>query len=166
MGDRTASISSRLAERGAETLALFRDLSADQWQAQVYEPGPAWDLRQVLCHFLSAERSFLQLFENVLGGGSGTPEDFDIDRFNAAQVGEMDDFSPKALLDQFEEARAAMVAFVARLTDADLDREGRHPYFGVDKIEKWMKLVYRHNMIHERDIRKALETGQPIPPSE
>jgi hypothetical protein len=26
-----------------------------------------------------------------------------------------------------------------------------------------LKLVYRHNMLHERDVRKALETGQPVP---
>ena len=25
-----------------------------------------------------------------------------------------------------------------------------------------LKLVYRHNMLHERDVRKALETGQPV----
>jgi hypothetical protein len=49
-----------------------------------------------------------------------------------------------------------MAALVEGLNDADLDREGRHPFFGVDRVEKFAKLVYRHNMLHERDVRRAL----------
>ncbi len=26
-----------------------------------------------------------------------------------------------------------------------------------------LKLIYRHNMIHLRDLRKALATGDPVP---
>jgi hypothetical protein len=47
------------------------------------------------------------------------------------------------------------------MSDEDLGREGRHPWLGWDKIGKFLKLVYRHNMIHQRDMRRALEEGQP-----
>jgi hypothetical protein len=57
-------------------------------------------------------------------------------------------------------ARQAMVALVEGMDDADLEREGRHPFFGVGKMEQFLKLVYRHNMIHERDVRKALDAVQ------
>lgn len=156
MGDRTTTIVTRLTERGAESAAFFRSLTPAQWRTRIYADGPQWDARQVLCHFVSAERAYLRIFEDVLQGGPGAPPDFDIDRFNAHEVAQMEALTPQELIAQFEAARAATVAFVWRLEDADLDREGRHPFFGVDRLEKFLKLIYRHNMLHERDIRRAL----------
>lgn len=157
MPDQVKQIARRLQEKGAETVAFFRGLAPEDWEKRVYTEGTRWDVRRVLCHFVSAERSFLRLFEDIMAGGEGTPEDFDLDRFNESQVAKMDGLSPEELIRRFEEARAAMVAFVEGLSEADLEREGRHPFFGMDRLEKFLKLVYRHNMIHERDVRRALE---------
>jgi len=55
------------------------------------------------------------------------------------------------------------VNLVRGMSEADFDRIGRHPWFGRVPLENMLKLIYRHNMLHERDIRKALETGQPVP---
>jgi hypothetical protein len=63
---------------------------------------------------------------------------------------------------RFTAARAATVALVRGMQDSDLDRIGRHPWFGNVPLEQMLKLVYRHNMLHERDTRKAIETGQPV----
>lgn len=157
MGERTAAIIARLMEKGRETATFFRSLTPEQWRTRIYSDGPQWDTRQVLCHFVSAERAYRRIFEDVMRGGEGAPEGFDIDRFNAHEVGRMDSLTPQELIAQFEAARAAVVAFVRRLDDADLDREGRHPFFGVDRLEKFLKLIYRHNMLHERDVRRVLE---------
>ena len=48
------------------------------------------------------------------------------------------------------------------LADADLDRQGRHPFLGITAVEAMLKLLYRHTMLHERDTRKAIETGAPL----
>jgi hypothetical protein len=122
----------------------------------VYTEGTDWTPREVMCHFVSAERAFLRIFQDVAAGGEGAPEDLDINEFNEGEVAGMADESPRALLEQFREARAALIAFMQTLDDADLDRQGRHPWFGFDKMEKFTKLVYRHNMIHQRDIRRTL----------
>jgi uncharacterized damage-inducible protein DinB len=151
VSDRTDHIAGRLRQKGADTAAFFRALPPGAWAAPVYTDGMAWDARQVLCHFVAAEREFIRLFEDVLDGGEGTPEGFDLDAFNERTVAEMDD-----LIAAFEAVRAEMAALVEGLDDADLDREGRHPFFGVDRVEKFAKLIYRHNMLHERDIRRAL----------
>ena len=51
-----------------------------------------------------------------------------------------------------------LAKFAATARDeTDLDREGRHPFFGPSALEKLLKLVYRHNMLHLRDIRHALK---------
>lgn len=156
MADRLNTIIERLRDKGAETLAFFEALAPDEWEIVVYTEGTDWTPREVMCHFVSAERAFLRIFEDVAAGGEGAPEGLDIDAFNEGEVAGMADESPPALLAQFRAARAATVAFLQTLTDADLDREGRHPWFGFDKIEKFVKLTYRHNMIHQRDIRRTL----------
>ncbi len=156
MGDRVDPIVSRLKSKAEETVVFFNALAPDEWEAQVYTDGAEWCVREVLGHFVSAERSLLLMFKDVMRGGEGAPADFDIDRFNKSQVGKLADLTPADLLRQFEAARAQTVDFVSGLDDADLDRVGRHPWFGFDRMEKFLKLLYRHNMLHERDIRRAL----------
>ncbi len=166
MGEKTADIIRRLAEKGAETRAYFGGLRDDQWGQQVYTTGPAWDVRQVLCHFVSAESSFPRLFEAAMAGDRSVPDAFDIDAFNAREVAAMADLPPAELLTRFAAVRAGTIRFLEGIEDADLEREAWHPWFGWDKLDKFLKLVYRHNMLHERDVRRALESGQPVEPSE
>jgi hypothetical protein len=156
MGERIDPIVARLREQGAETAAFFRSLGPDDWIIRVYDDGPRWDVRQVLCHFVSAEIMYMFYLRREFEGQEGVPDDFSIDHFNAEDVARLDGIPPEDLLARFEQARAETIGFVAQLDDADLDREGRHPFFGRDKVEKFLKLIYRHNMIHERDVRRAL----------
>ena len=51
----------------------------------VYEGDPGWTVQQVLAHFIAIERAMQWLFKDILVGGPGSPEDFDIDRFNPTQ---------------------------------------------------------------------------------
>lgn len=157
MGEKIDQLTARLTEKGAETAAFFRSLQPDDWEQQIYTEGTQWQVKQVMAHFVSAERSFKWLFADVVAGGEGSPEGMDIDTFNEAEVARLNDTPPDVLITQFEQARAALVDFMRGLEDADLERTGRHPWFGVEKMEKFVKLVYRHNMIHERDVRRALE---------
>jgi uncharacterized protein (TIGR03083 family) len=161
MGQRTEQIVRRMTEEGQKSLTFFRSLKPDDWLAQVYTEGTRWTVRQVLCHFVSAERAFERYGRDIVNGGEGAPEDFVIDEFNEREVAAMANTSNLELLAQFEQARRATIDLVISMTDEDLQREGRHPWFGWNKIDKFLKLVYRHNMIHQRDIRRALEGGQP-----
>lgn len=164
MADRIPSLVNRLREKGAQSAAFFRALRPADWERAVYSEGAAWNARQVLCHFVAAERAFLPLFEDVLAGGAGAPEGFDLDRFNESQVRKLDALPPEDLIRQFEAARADLVALVAGMQESDLDRVGRHPWLGVDRLEAFARLIYRHNMLHERDIRRALGgASQPRP---
>ena len=166
MGEKTRDIHKRLKEKGEESLAYFRSLPAEDWSKQVYDSGAEWDVRQVLCHFVSAEANFEAIFDAAMRGDKNTPDDFNIDEFNLREVGKMGAMTPDDLLRQFEQVRTGTLAFLERIDDSDLEREAWHPWFGWDKLEKFLKLVYRHNMLHERDVRRALELGVPIPPSD
>ena len=162
MGQRTDQIVRRMTDEGRKSLAFFGSLKPEDWAATVYAEGGRWTVRQVLCHFVSAERAFERNGRDILNGGEGAPEDFVIDEFNAREVASMADASPEELLTQFAQAREATLALVASMSDEELKHEGRHPWFGWDKMGKFLKLVYRHNMIHQRDVRRALKGGQPV----
>jgi hypothetical protein len=163
MPGRQDLILKRLQEEGRKSAEYFRALSDADLGQVVYTSGPRWRARDVLAHFVSAEQTLLFYGREVLAGGSGAPEDFVIDDFNAIEVAGLRDVATSDLVMQFEAARAATTNMVAGMADADFDRIGRHPWFGRVPMEQMLKLVYRHNMLHERDVRRALETGQPVP---
>jgi len=156
MSERAAQIAARLAEQGAETTTFFRSLSPAQWEKPIYAGPPMWTPRHLLAHFLSAEQTYLKMIREVLDGGQGMPEGFDIDAFNARETAALEGLSRDELLAQFEAARAGVIALVRSMSDADLDREARHPFMGWDRVEKFLKLIYRHTMIHQRDMRRVL----------
>lgn len=163
MSTRQELLVKRLQEEGRKTAAYFRSLGPADFGQQVYLTGPCWRVRDVLAHFVSAEQTLTFYGRQVLAGGEGAPEGFVIDEFNATQVAGLRDAAPEDLVGQFEAARGATVAMAAGMRDDDLDRIGRHPWFGQVSLEQMLKLVYRHNMLHERDVRKALESAQPVP---
>ena len=165
MSDRQELILKRLQDEGQKTASYFQGLDDQAYTQQVYDTGPGWRVRDVLAHFVSAEDTLAFYGRQILAGGEGAPEDFVIDEYNAAQVGALKDAAPARLVEQFVAARARTAEIVRGMADSDFDRVGRHPWFGMVPLENMLKLVYRHNMLHERDIRKALEIGQPVPPS-
>lgn len=158
-------IVAQLHERGQATAGFFRALEHNQRTQQVYSTGDQWQAQHLLAHFVIAEREFTRFGYEILAGGEGAPEGFDIDGFNATSVPALMAELPafEALLAAFEDARARTIVMVETCSDADLDREGRHPFFGWLPLEKLFKFIYRHNMIHERDIKRALSTGEPVP---
>jgi hypothetical protein len=164
MPNRQELILKRLQDEGQKTAAYFRTLGEPDFAQVVYTTGPQWRARDVLAHFVSAEQTLLLYARQVLAGGSGAPDDFVIDDFNAIEVAGLRAARVEVLIEQFEAARADTASMVAGMADADFDRVGRHPWFGRVPMEQMLKLVYRHNMLHERDVRRALETGQPLPP--
>lgn len=163
MSNRQDVILKRLQDEADKTIAFFQALQAADFAQAVYTTGPCWMVRDVLAHFVSAEQTFAFYGRQILAGGEGAPEDFVIDEYNAAQVAALGSRSPDDLIQQFAAARAATVDLVRGMLEADFDRVGRHPWFGKAPLGNMIKLIYRHTMLHERDIRRALESGQPVP---
>jgi uncharacterized protein (TIGR03083 family) len=162
MSEEFLRIKRRLSENGHKTLTYFETLEPEHWQQQVYTTGSCWSVRHVLAHFACTERALVRLMQDSLGGGSGVPADFDIDAFNEREVAAREERPREQLIEDFRQARAASVSFVEGLSPEDLPRRAGHPWFGEMQVRDMLKLMYRHNMIHLRDVRKALETAQPV----
>jgi uncharacterized protein (TIGR03083 family) len=159
MSDRHALIQKRLRDEGEKLLAVFEGLTPEQWQIVIYTDGMTWTIKDLLAHQISAEGEFQFYGRDVLNGGEGAPEGFDLNAFNNREVAAKADRTPEQLLADFRSMRQASIDFVAAIRDDQFALQGRHPFFGMMTIEDLFKLIYRHNMMHARDIRKALEPG-------
>ena len=156
MTDTPQFLQERLLSEAEKTLAFFDQLPEESWQQIIYTEGAAWTVRQVLAHFVAAEDGIRRLIENILAGGEGSPQDFQLDTYNERKVAALGEVTPAELRLQFKANRQRSAGLVAGLSQADLEKTGRHPWLGTASLAEMIKLLYRHNQIHLRDIRKAL----------
>ena len=158
MPDTPERLAERLLGDGQKSLAFFRSLTALQWEYIIYSEGTNWNIHQILAHFVSAEWANGQVIQDIVNGGSGAPLDFDVNRFNELEVSRLSLLPNEELLVQFDKLRRTTIQFVLKLSDYDLTKLGRHPFFGLAPVEDIVKLIYRHNQIHLRDVRRVLES--------
>jgi hypothetical protein len=153
-------IQTRLSVEGQKTIAFFAGLTTADWDQEVYATGSCWRVKQLLAHFISAERAYQRYIKDVLSGGTGAPKDLDIDAFNESETPAISIAPVEKLIAGFSQTREETLKLTASLLDADLRRMGFHPWFGDKELSWYLKLLYRHNLMHLQDIRKALEKGQ------
>ncbi|MFZ5877959.1 MAG: DinB family protein [Chloroflexota bacterium] len=152
----TAELAEKLKSEGERMTVFFSALSGEQWGAEVYTEGAAWTIRNVLAHYVTSERGLVKLFEQIRQGGGGSPDDFSIDRYNASQQEKTKEHSPAELLEQYKSVRAESVAWVQGLKDEELEITGRHPFLGQTSLREMIKMLYLHNQLHLRDVKRAL----------
>jgi hypothetical protein len=157
MIDRRSEIIANLEKNLKNTISFFRSLSHDQLSVQVYSDGAKWTVKQILAHFITIERSMHWLFKNILSGGSGASDDFDVDRFNLTQPKKLDELTVEELIEQFNSVREGTILIVKGMTEQDFNREGMHPFHGHGKLDRFIVWAYEHVGIHEDDIRKVLQ---------
>ncbi len=146
-------------EKGLErSIAFFESLTPDQLGEEIYQDGARWSALQVVAHFIAIERSMQWLFNNILSGGEGSPEDFDVDRYNQSQTRKFDDLPLDGLIERLRRVRRETIDIVSAMSESDLDREGRHAFHGHGKLERFIRWADEHMQIHEDDIRAALNT--------
>ena len=150
-------LAEKLKTEGDKFVRIFSELTADQWQAEVYTEGEVWTIRNVLSHFVTAERGLVKLFDQIRQGGVGVTDDFSIDRYNSSQQVKTKELTPAELLEQYKEIRANSVSWVSSLKDEELGIKGRHPFLGETTLREMIKMLYLHNQIHYRDLKKALK---------
>lgn len=150
-------LADKLKSEGERFVEIFSALTDADWQTDVYTEGTVWTVRNVLSHFVTSERGLVQLFEQIRLGSAGAPDDFSIDRYNASQQAKTKDASSSELLGQYKSVRADTVTWVSGLQESDLEKTGRHPFLGQTTLREMVKMLYLHNQIHYRDIKKALK---------
>jgi hypothetical protein len=154
---RTDALTARLEKGRQKTQEIFASFTPGQWQQVVY-PQPAWQVRNLLAHFCSAEQQLRTLAQDVADGGPGAPADLDIDRYNATEQGRLEGLSPSSLLALLDQERGLTIAWVRSLGDEQLDRVGRHPVLGQLSVEAMITAMYGHQLLHMRELARLLES--------
>jgi hypothetical protein len=149
-------LAEKLKSEGEKFASLFSSISDDQWQREVYTEGTTWTIRNVLSHFVTSERGLIKLFEQIRQGGAGSSDEFSIDRYNASMQARTKDSTAQELLEQYKSVRTESIAWVLGLKESDLELTGRHPYLGPTVIREMIKMLYLHNQLHYRDMKKVL----------
>lgn len=152
----TAELAEKLKSEGERMVAFFSALDNDQWQAEVYTEGTTWTIRNVLSHYVTSERGLVRLFEQIRQGGGGVTDEFSIDRYNASQQEKTRELTPDELLEQYKAVRAESITWVQGLKDEELEIQGRHPFLGQTVIREMVRMLYMHNQLHYRDVKRAL----------
>ena len=150
-------LAEKLKSEGDKFVSIFSGLTDAQWNQEVYTEGTTWTIRNVLSHFVTSERGLLKLFEKIRQGDGGSPDDFSIDRYNAAMQERNKDATPQELIEQYQQVRASAIAWVSGLNPSELEITGRHPFLGRTAIRDMIKMLYLHNLNHYRDMKKALK---------
>ena len=151
----TTELAEKLKSEGERFVKFFSELTDAQWSTEVYTEGELWTFRNILSHFVTAERGLIKIFKSICEGGSGVTDDFSIDRYNASQQVKTKDLTPAELLTAYQEVRANTVTWVSGLKDEDLERKGRHPYIGETILREMVKALYIHNQLHYRDMKRV-----------
>jgi len=146
----------KLIQEGQKTIDLFKSLNETDWTILVYSEKMDWKVRDLLAHFISAEKSFLVLFDNIRLYNLGAPEGFSIDTFNNLQVIKMKGISSSDLIGLFQETRAQTVQWMNERTDIEMEKKGKHPALGEAKIIDMVKMIYLHNQLHLRDLQLVI----------
>ena len=158
MGPRVDFLVRRLTEEGEALLAQLEAQTPGIWAVPVYPAAEgAWTFHSILAHLVSAESYIRLMMSDIVAGGPGAPPGVDVDAINASEVASLSISSPADLIGKLRDSRAASIAMVAAFSDDDLDRRGNHPLLGQLALEDFVKLIYRHDKMHMRDVQRALK---------
>ena len=143
-----------LARTPATLDALLRGLPASWITA--HEGGETWSPFDVMGHLIHGEQAdWIPRVKIILAHGEARAFDtFDrLAQFTAPAARNLSD-----LLDEFARLRASSVAELRafNLTDADLDRPGRHPELGAVTLRQLLATWVAHDLDHVAQVSRVL----------
>jgi uncharacterized damage-inducible protein DinB len=143
-----------LSRTPATLNAWLRDLP-DGW-ITANEGGQTWSPFDVIGHLIHGERTdWIPRAKIILEHGESRAFD-KFDRF--AQFSASSGRTLASLLDEFAAVRQESLRELTsmRLTDADLDRRGRHPEFGAVTLRQLLATWVAHDLDHVMQISRVL----------
>lgn len=141
------------------TRALLSRIGEGDWDRPIDHGEDHRTVRQMVAHLVDAQRSMTRVIQAARQGENLVPPDFDLARWNARIAQKMSNKDPAELRAEYERDRAALMAVVDTLSDADLDKQGRHGSLRILSIAEFLQLIADHEMEHGAQIAAALNVG-------
>lgn len=158
MSQRIDALRQRLLADHTACMSILRALTPEQWErpAPSEEDAP-WKARDVLAHVAISEGGQLGQITRCLAGEVTVPADFDLHRFNRGSVKKRADKTPAELLQEIEAGHAQVLAALEKVSDADLDKTGRHARGDTLTIEQFFLRITEHRRAHAEELQRALK---------
>jgi len=157
MSERRTALLQHVVNKNAETVPTLASLSDAELAVQVYSDEDAqWTVRDLLAHLADAETGQLGQVRRLLEGGRTVPDDFDVHRWNRRVVQKRAGQSATELVAEILTAHSELLALLAQLGDADLDKAGRHSLGDELTVEGYFRRIADHRAQHVAEIRAAL----------
>ena len=156
MSDRKAQIIKELDDARAKFQSLAKRLTPQDWETPVQDGDERWTPHQMLIHLVDAQRGMMGQMGRISAGQEGVPADFDLSRWNIRQVQKNAEKTVPDLLAALDEGQIALKNAISGLTDADLDKQGRHSSLEIMTVEQIGRLIASHEAEHTQIIADRL----------
>ena len=157
MSDRKDKLRQTIQADDAASMAIFKKLSPEQWNQPVpSDEGAEWKARDVLTHVAISEGGQLSVIRRVLAGQGGVPTDFDLNRYNRRSVQKQAERPVEEMLAGIEQEHAQALALLDSLSDADLDKTGRHARGDTLTVEQFLHRITEHRRQHAQELAQHL----------
>jgi uncharacterized damage-inducible protein DinB len=156
MSDRKQAILDALAQGREHLTTVLGSLQPDDWEKTVQEGDQNWTVRQIVTHLADAQKGMTGQMTTINSGQEAIPADFDLDRWNKRAVEKGADKTPEILISALDEGRVKLLQFIDGLSDADMDKQGRHSSLKIMTIEQIALLIASHEVEHAQVIADAL----------
>lgn len=157
MSTRIDSIRQRITDDHTASLAVLNALTPEHWAASVpSEEEAPWTAKDVLAHLAVSEGGQLNVINGVLSGGDPVPADFDLARYNRGSVKKRAEKTVADHLHDIENSHTQVLAKLGEVTEADLDKTGRHARGDRLTIEQFFIRITEHRRQHAEGLKQAL----------
>ncbi len=157
MSERKDKLRQTIQADNAASLAIFKRLTADQWERPVpSDEGADWKARDVLNHAAISESGQLVVIQRLLAGQGGVPEDFDINRYNRRSVQKQAERTVEEMLAAIARDHAQVLAALEGVSEADLDKIGRHARGDTLSVAQFFNRITEHRRQHAQELAKNL----------
>jgi hypothetical protein len=157
MSDRKDKLRQTIQADDAASMAIFKQLSPEQWAQPVPSDEDAeWKARDVLNHVTISEAGQLSVIQRVLAGQGGVPEDFDLNRHNRRSVQKQAERTVDDMLAGIAQAHAQVLSALESVSDADLDKTGRHARGDTLTVEQFFHRITEHRRQHAQELARNL----------
>lgn len=156
LSERKHLIHDHLIRTREELLELVGQLQPADWDKPVQMVDGGWTVKQMMLHLATSETGQIATGKAIAAGQPTVPDDFDLNRYNNRQVEKNKGKQPPEILFGMAESRQKLLAFLDEVSEADLEKRGKHARGDVISLEQLFYRISEHEAEHTVQIKQAL----------
>jgi len=157
MSARKDTIRKRITDDHEVAIKILKSFTPEQWA----KPAPSeqdapWTAKDVLAHLADSEGGILGQISRCLAGEVTVPDGFDLARWNRRVVQKRAESSIADLLNSIEATHQQVLQRLETVSDAELDKKGKHARGDVITIEEFFTRITEHRRQHAEELKKGV----------